>query len=408
MKNIGIVGSGIGGLHLALFLQQHGVAVTLYSDRTAEQLRTSKFYNTPARFGQTMDRERSVGINHWDDATPLTHFNLAITGTPLQFRAYVEESGMFIDPRIYTSTWLDDFETRGGTVVIGALTADDVVRLSEQHDLMVIASGKGSLIELFERLPQYSPFDAPQRLLIAGYFDGINKPDQQGMGFVISPGNGEVFQASVNTFDGVRESLLIEGIPGGGFDIATKIRYQDNPAEFNAQVLELLRVHAPSVYELVDPATFGVANDEVMQGAVTPTVRKGYKALSNGKFAVAMGDVHVSNDPIVGQGANNASTAAWTLGDLILNETSYDETFCANAEAKMWAYTESVTNWSNAFLMPPPDHVLNLLGAASQNQALANAFANNFNYPVRQWEVLSSPDNTMAFIQQHMTATQPV
>lgn len=407
MKNIGIVGSGIAGLHLALFLQQNNIDVTLYSDRTAEQLLNSKFYNTPAQFGQTLQRERALNAFHWDDATPLTHFNLSITGTPLQFQAYVEQPGLFLDPRIYTSAWLEDFEKRGGKVVVGALNADDVTRLSEQHDLMVIASGKGSLIELFPRIPEYSPFDAPQRKLITGFFSGINKPDQTAMAFVISPGNGEIFQASVTTFGGVKENLLIEGIPGAGFEIATGIRYQDNPELFNAQVLELLRVHAPTIYEYVDPASFGVIDGEVMQGAVTPTVRKGFKALGNGKFAVAVGDVHVSNDPIVGQGANAASTAAWTLGHLIVDAANFDEAFCADAEAKMWAYTEGVTNWSNAFLMPPPEHVLNLMGACSQNQALANAFSNNFSNPVRQWEILSSPEKTMAFIQQYMSETQP-
>jgi hypothetical protein len=122
--------------------------------------------------------------------------------------------------------------------------------------------------------------------------------------------------------------------------------------------------------------------------------------LGNGKFATALGDVHISNDPIIGQGANTASQSAWTLGHMILSDNIYDEAFCRDAEAEMWAYAGPVTSWSNAFLMPPPDHVGALMGAASQNQALADAFANNFNEPVKQWEILSSPENTMAFIQQ--------
>ena len=39
MKNIGIVGSGIAGLQLGLFLQQHGMDATLYSDKSPDEIR---------------------------------------------------------------------------------------------------------------------------------------------------------------------------------------------------------------------------------------------------------------------------------------------------------------------------------------------------------------------------------
>jgi len=34
MPDIGIVGGGLGGTHLGLFLRQHGVPVTIYSEKT--------------------------------------------------------------------------------------------------------------------------------------------------------------------------------------------------------------------------------------------------------------------------------------------------------------------------------------------------------------------------------------
>jgi 2-polyprenyl-6-methoxyphenol hydroxylase-like FAD-dependent oxidoreductase len=34
MERIGIVGAGVAGLHLALYLQQHGVPARLYAERT--------------------------------------------------------------------------------------------------------------------------------------------------------------------------------------------------------------------------------------------------------------------------------------------------------------------------------------------------------------------------------------
>ena len=48
MKNIGIVGSGIAGLHLGLFLQKHGVDATIYSDRSPDQIRAGRLPNLVA------------------------------------------------------------------------------------------------------------------------------------------------------------------------------------------------------------------------------------------------------------------------------------------------------------------------------------------------------------------------
>jgi hypothetical protein len=42
--------------------------------------------------------------------------------------------------------------------------------------------------------------------------------------------------------------------------------------------------------------------------------------------------------------------------------------------------------------------------AAAQNQAIANAFADNFNTPKQQWAVLCSPDATAAFIESFSAA----
>ena len=39
MISIGIVGSGIAGLHLALYLQKQGIEATVYSDRSADEIR---------------------------------------------------------------------------------------------------------------------------------------------------------------------------------------------------------------------------------------------------------------------------------------------------------------------------------------------------------------------------------
>ena len=46
-----------------------------------------------------------------------------------------------------------------------------------------------------------------------------------------------------------------------------------------------------------------------------------------------------------------------------------------------------VTAWTNALLQPPPEHVLNIFGAASTSPAVASRVANGFNDPadVNTW-----------------------
>src|SRR5262245_16829872 len=66
MKSIGIIGSGIAGLHLGLFLQRHGMDATIYSDKSPEQIRASRLPNLVVRFEHTRARERAIDVQHWD------------------------------------------------------------------------------------------------------------------------------------------------------------------------------------------------------------------------------------------------------------------------------------------------------------------------------------------------------
>ena len=135
----------------------------------------------------------------------------------------------------------------------------------------------------------------------------------------------------------------------------------------------------------------------MLQGAITPTVRRGYTQLDNGRFALAIGDVHVLNDPLTAQGGNLASYSAWALGETILESFSADEEFCQQATARIWAYAQPVTEWSNFMLHPPP-HLLRLMAAAAQNQAIADALVDGFANPLPTWELLRRPERVAALL----------
>ena len=96
-----------------------------------------------------------------------------------------------------------------------------------------------------------------------------------------------------------------------------------------------------------------------------------------------MGDVVVLNDPITGQGSNTASKCAKIYMNRIIEQgdKSFDAAWMQQTFDSFWNYAQWVVKWTNSLLTPPPPHILNLMGAASQVPALARKIANGFNNP---------------------------
>jgi len=410
MTNIGIIGAGIAGLHLGLFLQKHGIAATIYTEKTPEQQLGGRLANVVVRFAPTRERERMLGINHWDSAeTDLMRLSVYIGGSrSLQFSGALTPPASIVDMRIYCARLLEDFASRGGRVVFGALQANDLERLAARHDLLVVASGRGSLANIFPRLLQHSPYTQPQRLIVGGLYRGVAYPEPVGFEVAIARGHGEILALPLFSFERGLTGIGFEIIPGGGFEILRHIHYEEEPGRFNATVLGLLREHAPTLYARVDLDAFDVARPlDMCHAAITPTVRRGYVRLPSGKFAIAIGDAHTLIDPLIGQGANTASHSAWVLGETIRDHSSYDETFCRRVEEQICAYALPVFKYSNARLRPPEPHVAEFFVAAAQNQAVADAYTQGSSYPDRLWELFSSPERTAALLSQFGWQARP-
>jgi hypothetical protein len=267
---------------------------------------------------------------------------------------------------------------------------------------------------MFPRLPERSPYTQPQRRLFAGLFQGIKRIEPNTLAFTISPGHGEIFSAPFFTFEGLVHNVLIEGVPGGGFQEVFDRRYDDDPAAFEAAVLEVLRLHAPSVYERVDTRAFRLTRPlDHHKGAITPVVRRGYSVLATGRHVIAIGDAHIQNDPVLGQGANAASHAAWTLGHAILAAGRFDQAFCQRVEDSIWEYTGAVTQWTNATLQPPAPHAEAVFAAAAQDPAIGSAVINSLSNPQRGWAAFSSPSGAARFLAEFgwtsgLVAPEPV
>jgi hypothetical protein len=59
----------------------------------------------------------------------------------------------------------------------------------------------------------------------------------------------------------------------------------------------------------------------------------------------------------------------------------FDAAWMQQTFDSFWNYAQWVVKWTNSLLTPPPPHILNLMGAASQMPPLARKIANAFNNP---------------------------
>jgi len=404
MHNIGIVGAGIAGLHLALYLQQNGIDATIITDRTPEDIRGSRLLNTVAHHHTTLERETALGVNHWPDMSQHYHYHdhwLNIPETPLHFAGHFEKPSRAVDYRVYLPALMNDFAERGGSIEYRRIEEDDIQPLMDRFDLVVVAVGKGPLGALFEHDPAECPFQQPQRRLCVGLYRGVAHTDPMNVTLSISPGAGELIVIPTITFDGIGTALLMENVPGGPLEKTVTARYDDDPAAFLQTVLDGLEQFHPSVYDRIDTSRFELCQPvDLLQGGVVPTVRRSSVAFDNGKYAVAVGDVHVTVDPVNGQGANIASYAAFKLGEEIVRAPVLDRRFVERVDLARNDRCLAAARWTNLMMPPPSEEIQMLLGAMSQNKALCDEFTENFNWPERQWDNLGSPARIRAWIER--------
>lgn len=404
-KRVGIVGAGTAGLHLGLYLRQHDVDVTLFTDRAPEEYRGMRLLNTVAHHAVTVDRETALGVNHWPGQQYGYfghYYYIGVKPQPIEFFGDLHAPSRAIDYRIYQPKLMEDFLARGGYIEYREIKSDEVSTLSAQFDLIVVCTGKGPLGQLFQHEPAHSPFDRPQRALCVGLFKGIKAPPIRAVTMYFSPGAGEMIEIPTWTFNGLAAALVIENIPGGDLEILAKTKYDDNPRAFLDLLLGKLRQHYPTCAARIDEKEFDLANGplDILQGGVTPTVRKSHVVLEGGKLAVALGDVQAVMDPVLGQGANMASYAAWILGEEIVAQEIYDERFVEHVNLRRQDRVLGATRWTNFMLTnlkAMPLELQQFIFQLSQHRALSDEFTDNFNYPERQWDCFASVERMRAW-----------
>ncbi|MFI2235431.1 styrene monooxygenase/indole monooxygenase family protein [Streptomyces chrestomyceticus] len=387
MRRIAIVGAGQAGLHLALALLAADYDVTLVTDRTAQAVRAGRVMSTQLMFGPARRLERAAGLNLWDATAPgVSTLRVTVWDPPgksaLTFTGQFDEPPHSVDQRVKTAGWLGLYEARGGRVRYGSVTPALLPALAAEHDLTIVASGRGDLTRIFARNPLYCPFDRPQRTLASVYVRGIaapaGEPEPQTRINAVA-GAGEVFVLPALTTGGPCGTVLFEALPGGPFDCWHD---QPSPDSCVSRALGLLRTYTPGEYELCKDAVPTDAG-ATLYGAVTPVVRHPVAEVAPDTYVLGMADAVVTNDPITGQGSNTAARGAAVYLDMILErgEAPFDPEWMRSAFAAFWRHARQVTEFTNLMLEPLPQHVQRLLVAAAEHPAVAHRFVNGYADP---------------------------
>jgi hypothetical protein len=214
--------------------------------------------------------------------------------------------------------------------------------------------------------------------------------------FNILPGIGEYFVFPALTTNGPCEIMVFEGVPGGPMDCWDDVR---TPDQHLARSKEILQRFMPWEAERCQQVALTDANG-ILAGRLTPTVRKPVGQLRSGALVLGMADAVVLNDPITGQGSNNAAKSARIYLKSILDhgDRHFDRAWMQRTFDIYWDYAQWVTGWTNALLMPPPPHVVKILSAAQNSARVGRAFVNGFDDPRTFFPWLADPAEADRFI----------
>ncbi|MFK8909154.1 styrene monooxygenase/indole monooxygenase family protein [Streptomyces sp. YS-3] len=388
MRRILIVGAGQSGLQLALGLQSKGYEVTLMSNRTAEEIRSGRVMSTQCMFHTALQHERDLGLNFWESQAPrIEGLGVSVAAPdasrPIDWVGRLDGYAQSVDQRVKMAGWMETFAQRGGQLVIHGAAVSDLDFFARTYDLVLVSAGKGELVSMFGRDASRSPFTEPQRALAVSYVHGLGPrpehPDFDAVRCNLVPGVGELFVMPTLTTSGRADILFWEGIPGGPLDVFQGVT---DPGEHLSLTLELMERFTPWEYARATKVELTDAGG-TLAGRYAPTVRNPVAKLPGGGLVLGVADVVVANDPITGQGSNSAAKcAASYLASIVeRGEEAFDEAWMRETFERYWTTAQPVVKWTNAMLGVPPEHVLQLIGAASELQPVADRFANGFDDP---------------------------
>ena len=312
MKRVAIIGAGQSGLQLGIGLLGAGYQVSIYSDRDAQSISSGRVMSSQCLFHSALETEQSLALNFWQEECPkIEGMRFAVSDLmgckTIDWSARLDGFAQSVDQRLKLPRWMDEFQKRGGDLHVKSVKMDDLENCARDYDLVLVASGRDSMEGLFARDVSRSPFDRPQRVLALTYVRNAEPLSQNlQISFNFVPNVGEFLSFPALTTTGDCKIMVFEGVPGGPMDCWVDVR---TPKEHLARSKEIIKRFFPHEaerfcnYELTDELG-------TLVGGLTPVVRNPVGTLPTGRSVLGMADAVVLNDPITGQGANNAVRCA--------------------------------------------------------------------------------------------------
>jgi flavin-dependent dehydrogenase len=390
MRKIAIIGAGQAGLQLGIGLLEQGCAVTLVVDRSADEVFNGRLAVTAGLFATALSHERELGLDLWAEEAPLidgVHIDFCIQPRNLLLTVEGRFGGpcRAVDHRLKLSTWMREFERRGGRLVVRAAAVADLDELAASHDAVFVATGKAALSGIFPRDEARSFFNKPERNLVAMTLSGLrpwpgivyDHPAK----FTITAGHGEIFWIP---FLGRRGeacfSVVFEGVPGTGLDRFGSLR---TAGEVLATAREVVAEYAPWESEtlagarIIDDLAWGA-------GALSCVIRRPVAHLPSGRDVFGLGDTVSVYDPVSAQGANSAAKMAHGLTRAIADRGAepLDAAWMESWFEGYWErHARHMAEFNRIMLMPLQPPGIEVVLAASRSRAVGDRFIATFDDP---------------------------
>lgn len=387
MRKFTIVGGGQSGLQLGIGLLRAGHQVRIVQNRTGEEIASGRVLSSQCMFDRAVQNERDLGIDFWaESCPPVEGISFSVpnpdgSGTKvIDWVGRLDKPAFSVDQRVKVPRWIEEFERLGGRMVIRDAGISDLELYAREDDLVIVASGKGEIGQLFTRDTERSAYDKPMRALALTYVHGMEpRPVHSAVCFNLIPGVGEYFVFPALTTSGHCDIMVFEGVPGGPMDCWGEVK---TPADHMATSMRILDTFLPWEATRNRKSELTDANG-ILAGRFAPTIRHPVATLPSGRKVLGLGDAVCLNDPITGQGSNNASKAAAVYLRRVLaqGDRPFDEAWMKATFEEFWDYAQWVVRWTNMLLLPPPPFILDIIGTAGTEPRLAHRMANGFNDP---------------------------